>query len=321
MHDLAVVIVSSGQSRWLPDCLSSILARCAGLSVDVVVVENRDADAARKALEGLFPAVRLLTAPNRGFAHANNEGLLTVSARYVLLLNPDTEVLEGDFPTLLARLDERPELGLAGVRQLDDEGRVHPTIRRFPSVLRALGEAIGAERLPLVRRWSSERVVEPAAYERETDCDWTSGSYLLARREALASAGLLDERFFLYSEETDLCLRIRQAGWRVAHLPQMTILHHTPPTRMSASMAAQRAYSRRLYVRKHFPPVRRALFLGVVAARHSLRSVVPGDNDRRQAERAALLALLGRRPPPFGAPPSVALRGGRDRVYQPRRSK
>ena len=156
---------------------------------------------------------------NRGFAHANNRGYVTTDARYVLFLNPDTEILQGTFAELVRALDERPSVGLVGVRQVDAENSLAPTIRRFPNALRALGDALASERWPVAAGAFGERVLDTGAYEREVSCDWTSGSFMLARREALESAGLMDERFFIFSEEPDLCYRIKQAGWDVRHFP------------------------------------------------------------------------------------------------------
>jgi GT2 family glycosyltransferase len=186
----------------------------------VVVVENEPPDGARELVEREFPQVRVVSCANRGFAHANNRALMSADARYVLFLNPDTEIVEGTFEDLVKLLDKRPWLGLAGVRQLTPDGEVYPTIRRFPNALRTLSEAFVSERLR--RRaswlgarelsWLGERELRPGPYERETRCDWTSGSFMLARREAIDAAGFFDERFFLYSEERDLCCRITLAG-------------------------------------------------------------------------------------------------------------
>ena len=102
------------------------------------------------------------------------------------------------------------------------------------------------------------------AYDREQECDWTVGAFMLARREALFSAGVMDERFFLQSEEPDLCLRMKQAGWSVRHLPLMTIIHHAGKGGRDPRMAAQDAYSRRQYARKHFSTGHRTLYLSAI---------------------------------------------------------
>jgi len=132
---------------------------------------------------------------------------------------------------------------------------------------------------------------------------------MLARREALAATGLLDERFFFYSEEVDLCLRVKQAGWEIQHLPQLTIVHHGGSTEASPRMEAQMAYARRQYAAKHFGPLRRRAFVGAIALRHLLRWLAfSGSNpDRAAAHRLALMTLLGRAEPPFGHPPAHAV--------------
>ena len=240
---------------------------------------------------------------NHGFSHANNRALMTCNARYVLFLNPDTEVLEGRFSDLVQAMDERPTVGLIGVRQVTAEGRLDRTIRYFPNALRALGAAFAADRLPGRPRWLGEREMDPAAYDREVDCDWTSGSFMLARREAIESAGYLDERYFIYSEETDLCRRIKTAGWEVRHLPSMTILHHDGKAGVKPSIESLGAWNRVAYARKHFSPVHRAAYSGAVMLGYGLRSVFAGWGEqarlRRRASRRAVATLVGRAPVPF----------------------
>ena len=307
--DLAIVIVSTNEADWLEHCLPTVFAGAGTASLDVIVVDNSSTDGTRALVESRFPQARVVLSPNRGFGYGNNRGLEQAAARYMLLLNPDTEVLEGTFGALVARMDELPGVGLAGVRQVTADGTLWPTIRRFPSPSRALGEALFSERWPIQPAWAGERVLEPAAYEREQECDWTSGSFMLARREALLSAGLLDERFFIYSEEPDLCLRIKRAGWSVRHLPDMTIVHHAAKGGIRPRMVAQDAYTRKQYARKHLGATQRGLYLSAVGVRHLIRLGAFGaDADaRREGAKLALRTLLGRADPPFGAPPPTAV--------------
>ena len=128
---------------------------------------------------------------------------------------------------------------------------------------------------------------------------------MLARREALLAAGFMDERFFIYSEETDFCHRIRRAGWDVRHLPVMTILHHFDKVGLSPKMAAQGAYARRQFARKNFPLPYRTAFMATLYLKHLLRAASGGD--RARASRSALRVLLGVQPPPFGQPPPAAV--------------
>lgn len=312
MDDLAIIVVSTNEARWLRPCLESIYERAGDVALDVVVADNESTDGTRELIEDEFPEARVVTCANRGFAHANNRGLQTTDARYVLFLNPDTEVLDGTFEELVEALDRRPSVGLAGVKQVTPDGELFPTVRRFPNAVRALGEALGSERLRFRAHWLGERELRLGRYESELACDWTSGSFMIARREALESAGYMDERFFIYSEEPDLCLRMKQAGWDVRHLPVMTILHHADKAGVNPRMAAQDAYARLQYARKHLTPVHGAIYRSALALRWLLR--LPAGGTRRDAARAALGILLGRAAPPFGAPPeqAVAPRGRRE---------
>jgi GT2 family glycosyltransferase len=309
--DLAIIIVSTNEASWLEPCLSTVFDHAGDARLDVVVVDNESTDGTRELVETRFPEVRVIGSRNLGFAHANNQGAKTCTARYVLFLNPDTEIVEGTFGELVAALDERPDTGLAGVRQLTATGTLWPTIRYFPNISRAVGEAFLSERWPARPRWAGERELDESLYDHELECDWTSGSFMLARREALLSAGLLDERFFIYSEEPDLCLRMKREGWTVRHLPLMTIIHHAGKGGVRPRMVAQDAFTRRQYAKKHFPVPRRVAFLAAVGTNHALRAVAPQRGElaarRRAASRLALRTLVGRADPPFGSPPPTAI--------------
>jgi N-acetylglucosaminyl-diphospho-decaprenol L-rhamnosyltransferase len=315
MDDLAVIIVSTNEAQWLTPCLSTLFAHLGALRSDVVVADNSSTDGTRELVEREFPEARVVTCANYGFGHANNRAALTTNARYVLFLNPDTEIREGSFEELVARMDASPRLGLVGVKQITADGELFPTVRRFPNALRVFFQALGSERYPFRASWLGERELDLQRYEHEIACDWTSGSFMLVRREALDSTGLFDERFFIYSEETDLCHRIRLAGWQVRHLPIMTILHHAQKAGVNPKMEAQAAYARRQFASKNFPPVHRAAYLTALGLRHALRAAYIGRDraaarQRRHAARRALRALVGLDPPPFGPPPPVAFSGG-----------
>jgi len=311
-HDLAIVTVSANSACWLEACLSTVLSHAGTASLDVVVVDNESTDGTRELVESRFPAVRVISSQNRGFGYGNNRGLETTTARYVLFLNPDTEVIDGTFGDLVEMLDSRPHIGVAGVRQIIPGRKLGRTIRRFPTVTRALGEALFSERWPVHPAWAGERELDQDPYEHESECDWTSGSFMLVRREALLSAGVFDERFFLYSEEPDLCLRIKRAGWQVFHLPQMTIVHHAGKGGIQPRMVAQEAYARKQYAHKHFHSGYRGLYLAAFGARHliraaSLRTAGVDGAARRDGARRALRTLAGRAGPPFRVPPITAV--------------
>ena len=302
--DLAIITVSTNESHWIRPCLKTVFEHAGeGVSLDVVVVDNDSTDGTADVVANEFPEARCVWSRNHGFGHANNRALMTCNTRYVLFLNPDTEILEGTFAELVRLMDERPEVGLAGGRQVTPDGRLDTTIRYAPNALRAIGEALAADRMPRRPRWLGERELDPASYNREVACDWTSGSFMLARREALESAGCFDERFFMYSDETDLCRRIKLQGWEIRHLPQMTILHHDRKAGVKPHIESLGAVTRIMYARKYFSPAHRGVFAGVVGFRHLLRCVYAGSGElgrqKRAANREVIATLLGRRPIPF----------------------
>ncbi len=309
--DIAIIIVTYNSAGWIEACLNSLFSNLGGLVADVVVVDAGSLDRTVDIVAAGFPGVRLIRCRNRGFGYANNRALMTCDARYVLFLNPDTEILKGSIGDLIDGLDRRPGVGLVGVRQVNAEGDLDPTIRRFPNALRAFGDNFSAERLPKRPRWLGEREVDLALYDCEVECDWTSGSFMLARREALESSGFFDERFFMYSEETDLCWRIKSAGWEVRHLPSMTIRHYGADVPVKPSLESLKFHSRISYARKHFSRTHRALHFAVLTAALSLRSVYAGRGEvgrrRRTASRMALRTILGRSPAPYGVPSEYAV--------------
>jgi N-acetylglucosaminyl-diphospho-decaprenol L-rhamnosyltransferase len=316
--DLAIVIVSTNEARWLDACLTSVFAHAGSARLDVVVVDNESTDGTRALVEERFPAARVVRSINRGFSHANNRALETCTARYALLLNPDTEVLDGTFGDLVAEMDRRPDVGVIGVRQVMGDGQLYPTIRRFPNAARAWGDALGLDGWRARPSWLGERDVDLSHHDAVQECDWTVGAFLFARREALLSAGLLDERFFLFSDEPDLCLRIKRSGWRVLHLPSMTIVHHAGKAGVKPKLVAQDALTRRIYAYKHFGAPHRQLYLAAVLARHMIRASLPGPDRgaQRAASRLAVKVLLNRTAPPFGPPPVTSVERASDARHE-----
>ncbi len=301
-----MVIVSHNSKRWLKAALTSVASHLGTLAVDTVVVDN-GSDGAAEYAERELPGVRSLRCPNRGFGHANNWARGTVDAPFVLFLNPDTEVLAGEFSHLVAVLARHEHVGLLGVRQLHADGSVAPTIRRFPSISHNLAEAVGVGGVPVARRFLGERVFEYDRYRRETICDWVSGSFMLARREALDQIDWFDERFFLFSEETDLCWRLGQAGWSVLYVPDMTIRHYESDAKENPWLEAQLTYSRLQFARKHFSQAGQIAYRLALVFRYALRIAAYATIRRKQANRrrtvrAAFHAAITGRPP---SPPST----------------
>lgn len=298
--DLSVIVVTHGRPELALSTLRCAHAAAQGLAVQWLVVDSGSPDDTPEQIERAFPHVQLLRCENIGFAGANNRALALANGRYVLLLNPDVEIVSGTLAELVAALDARPEVGVASVIQQGSDEQLQFSIRHYPSALRAFGEALA---LPWHGSGEEERVA--SRYSEEGAADWLVGAFLIARAEVVRSIGGLDERFFLYSEETDWCYRARAAGWEVRHLPQMVVTHHTTPS-TRADLVAQLSYAKLLFARKHYRLSRRAAIRMALTTRHLLRvlglSARPWTRpeERLAAERRALAVVTGVAPPPFG---------------------
>jgi N-acetylglucosaminyl-diphospho-decaprenol L-rhamnosyltransferase len=226
MVDLSIVIVSWNVRDLLRRCLHSILDVSHSMHVEVVVVDNASTDGSSDMVQAEFPGVHIVAnSENRGFPAANNQGLAVAQGRYVLLLNPDTEVIEDGLATLAAFAEAHPDVGMVGPQLLYPDGSVQSSRRRFPTLATAVFESTWLEPYAL-RRLLKRYYVLDRPDDAVQDVDWVTGAAMMARREAVEQVGPLDEGFFMYSEELDWCRRFREAGWRVVYLPTARIIHH-----------------------------------------------------------------------------------------------
>jgi len=297
--DLSVIVVTHQGRDLALHVLRTARAATGPIEVEWLVVDSGSSDGTPDAIERELPEVTVMRRPNIGFAAGNNVALRAARGRYVLLLNPDVEIVDGTLAQLVAAMDGRPEVGIGSSITHYPDGELQASIRRFPSPARQLGEALMLTRLPSLSHLQEDEC-RPEVYEREQSADWLSGSFLLVRREAVEQAGGLDERFFLFSEETDWCLRVRAEGWDIRHFPTMHLTHHTGRTERP-DLFAQNSHAKVLYARKHFTLPGRTAFRAALALRHALRCaglIVPallraGVRERLAAERLALLVVLG----------------------------
>jgi N-acetylglucosaminyl-diphospho-decaprenol L-rhamnosyltransferase len=303
--DLSVIVVTHNRSELALMTLRSALAAIGEISVEWILIDSGSSDGTPQAIEDAYPDMSVQRESNIGFAAANNVGLARAHGRYVLLLNPDAETIAGSYDELVATLDAQPDIGVASVVQKAPDGSLQYSIRRFPSAWLSLGEALGAARLSPLRDWREEQA-DSARYDQECPADWLVGAFLIARAEAAAQVGGLDERFFLYSEETDWCYRFHQAGWKVTHLPTMSITHHTGHA-PGADLSAQLSYAKILFARKHYGRAHATAIKAALALRHGLRAsfaavagkLRPRWAPRAGVERRALGVVLGTSEPPF----------------------
>jgi len=225
--DVTVSIVSYNTRDLLRECLRSIYQESKSVAFEVFVVDNDSADGSADMVEREFPAVNLIRSPeNGGFARGNNSALRKAGGRYYLLLNPDTQLVNDAIGRLVAYMDAHPRVGGAGSMLLEDDRSVQTVCRRFSRIRHEIGEL-----MPLLNRlrtdWlSRDYLPDRFDYGAEGETDYVQGACLMVRREAADEVGLLDERFFMYSEEEDWCFRLKRAGWRVMYVPDAVIVHY-----------------------------------------------------------------------------------------------
>jgi hypothetical protein len=253
--DLSIVIVSFNTRQLLKECLGSVYASLAEsvLTGEVIVIDNASHDGSAAMVREHFPQVRLIAnEDNRGFAAANNQALRAMGygtgdkrrssssnlqsqisnlknpspPEYAMLLNPDTIIDESALTTLVRFMDENPRAGACGARLLHSDGRFQHSAFAFPTLFQ-----IFLDFFPINHRLTDSRM--NGRYPRSLyqigesfPIDHPLGAALMVRREVIEQVGLLDERFFIYCEEIDWCLRIKAAGWGIWCVPEAEIVHH-----------------------------------------------------------------------------------------------
>ena len=224
--DASVIIVNWNTRDFLKDCLASVFAQTTAISYEVIVVDNASSDASAQMVKDEFPRVILVeNAANRGFAAANNQGLAIATGRFMLLLNPDTIVLDRAIERTLDFADSHPRAAVVGCRVLENIGKTQKTCFAFPSIGGHLLQMTGLPRLfPRSRVFGKYWM---GWWDRDTEevVDVVSGMFFLVRREAIEEVGPMDEDYFVYCEETDWCYRFRKAGWQCVFTPIASIIH------------------------------------------------------------------------------------------------
>lgn len=224
---LSVIIVNWNVRDLLRTCLSAVLrAQDRGPAREVIVVDNVSADGSVEMVRREYPQVRVIAnRENRGFTGGNNQGLAASTGRYLMLLNPDTEVQDGALQTLVDYLEAHAEVGAVGPQLRNPDGSVQSSRRRFPTPATAFFESTWLQRWAprgLLRRY----YVQDHGDDETLAVDWVTGAALAVRRAVYEQVGGLDEDFFMYSEELDWCRRIKAAGWQVVYLPAARVVHH-----------------------------------------------------------------------------------------------
>jgi N-acetylglucosaminyl-diphospho-decaprenol L-rhamnosyltransferase len=244
LTELSVSIVNTNSRELLLACLESLREEGA----DVVVLDNASEDGSADAVRQRFPDVRVLAQDHRaGFGANHNTVVRATDGRYVYVLNEDTTSADWGFRRMVEYMDAHPRVAALGPRIVYPDGRRQASAWRFPTPLNSLLSLPSLGKVGMVQSHG----------DASRPVGWVMGAALLLRRSALVEVGLFDEGFFIYSEEVDLQLRLRRAGWEVHFFPAVTVVHHE--SQFSAGIPERRINemwrSRHRYWRKHHSPL------------------------------------------------------------------
>ncbi len=296
-----LIIVNYNSTEFLHDCLASINCSCDGLTPNVYVFDNGSEEPV-EYINRTYPKVHVV--PNKkniGYSRAINKILSATRSKYVVLLNPDTIVISDRFFESIAEfMDSNPKVGILGSGVSDPNGCVQGSARSFPKMHSILfgRRSLLTRFFPKSRLTRANILTQEDYRELPINVDWVSGACMVIRREALNQTGMLDERFFLYWEDVDLCKRMWGRGWKVTYWPSVKIMHHVGGSSESKILRSVFEFhkSAMLYFNKHIgryrifllPPIYAAIslrFMGILIIQ-ALRRAVFNFRNNQESDNA-----------------------------------
>jgi len=300
--DVSIIIVNWNTRDILRDCLQSVYEQASDINFEVILIDNASTDGSIEMVKNDFQRVILIENPeNRGLAAANNQGMAIAKGRYVLLLNSDTVLLERSIAKTVAFSDTHPEAAVVGCRVLNQDGTIQPSCFMFPSLLNMLLSSSYLYKLFPKSRFFGRQHLTWWKRDDAREVDVVMGCFMLVRREAIEQIGVMDERFFMYGEETDWCYRFYKAGWKILFTPGASIIHlHGASTKQrKPEMTLQLRGSILLFCRKHKGSLAYSLACLLIASFFFLRvpywlgmAIISG-NDRKDHLRTAWVYIVG----------------------------
>jgi GT2 family glycosyltransferase len=225
--NISIIIVAWNSQDHIRVCLDSIIRPESPVGCEILVIDNASSDNTLQIVKRSHAQVGLIiNQQNLGYAKANNQGIKKSTGRYVLLLNPDTEIHKGALNSMLDFMQAHPDVGALGPQLVNPDGSIQSSCREFPGFSTLLWEFSGLSRLfPKSKIFGSWRMGY-FGFDRTREVDQPMGSCLMLRRETLDQVGLFDETFPMFFNDVDLCYRIKATGWRIFFYSDAQVMHH-----------------------------------------------------------------------------------------------
>lgn len=233
---LSIIIPSYNTLEYTKQTIKSVLKHTKGIEYEILAIDNVSTDGSVKMLQKLSAKnkelVTMFNKKNRGFAGANNDGIKKAKGNYLLFLNSDTKLSKNIFIPMVEWIKDNKDVGVLGCKLLNTDGTTQASGGYFPTLL-SVFSWMTIQDLPLVDKLikpfhphkSKSFFAQDSFYEKQHDLDWVTGACMLVKKEALNKVGKFDEKYIMYTEETDLCYRIKEKGWRVVYSPNWSITH------------------------------------------------------------------------------------------------
>lgn len=246
---VSIIIVNWNQKAFLLECLNSLKSNDTYSDMEIIVVDNASTDGSVDAIRGLELKI-IQNTENLGFSKANNIGMEMSTGKYICLMNSDIKILPNCISIICDYMDNNPNIGMVGPQIFYPDMKLQMSCRHFPNILNQLLNSLGVTKyLPDGKYCKEATIVRDT---KEVDC--VSGCLQVARRDAIAQVGLLDEQFFFYSEDVDWCKRFSNAGWRIVHLTEARAIHYggASSSEYPSKFFVEHFRSKLKYYNKHF---------------------------------------------------------------------
>lgn len=258
---LSIIIVNWNVKHYLERCLLSIIKNTPHLDYEIIVIDNDSTrDNSKRFLADFRTEANvkiILNNQNLGFAKANNQGIKQAQGEYILLLNPDTEIIEkGSLAKAVDLMKKNKDWGVLGCRLLEADKQTQLSVRSFPKLIPQIMISLKLHHIFSRARVLQNYFLPNFDYKETASVDQVMGAFLLTKREVISKIGPLDEKFYIWFEEVDFCRRTKKAGWKVVYSPEPTIIHYGSQSFAQVlSLSKQKIYNRSAiyYFQKHHP--------------------------------------------------------------------